>query len=751
MRCTSLLSTTCILAFGALVSRAASIPEMRREYYQLRVAACNSSDKAQDLVKQQLAKKQADFSNQLEVARTILKKDQQTAHGETREAIERDIATLGEEIARLAEIGGSPDPCAPYSYKVGASPADAPQARSLRVSDAKAELDSRLSLDNDPRLDSTKYNMERLREVRAWYSGLLKDAIDGLIHARQGKGRSDTGVKEAEQRINELKKLERDAGVADAQADTGEANDNGGGSPNPQPRPSPPKDFYPGRYVRILENNYKEKILLYDPRQDPKSQTTQLTAGADSELIIEVDSGSMGEEIALNRLVMSAKLLHGSAAGQNSKEQDIEIAGYSEIAKDPQTAASQNAVAFRTADTIQTTIMNMYYTTEDIIRTVYGDKCADQLAENPRSACYVPADIDPQLVLDRFRLYKPEIQAIAAFFSDAANAHMADVLGAQVFGVEPASLKAIASQYKTDLDSLLSSGLTDQTNAKARTDLLERTKLIWYDFHFLREEIANAQHMLEKDPSVCPEAKRTFVALGKVPLDTAEACWLKTTWKQKVRKVLKQMLVPGTISLGQYDPQDGDVVTLRVEAREFGGAVIGIPTIFKITLKFYDWKFRVSPSLLFIHREHTTHLTTDENGMPVKNAGAKPVNFAPAPGVTCAFTFHKRSTRSGRDGERRVQGSTWSSVMGFLSPGLGMNVSFMSFDQQDYDPAAGKFTKTQSSGVQVGAGVVGSLFGNKLQFVFGWNLNSAAPRSYIGVGFGFVELGKAIASVVKTP
>jgi hypothetical protein len=68
-----------------------------------------------------------------------------------------------------------------------------------------------------------------------------------------------------------------------------------------------------------------------------------------------------------------------------------------------------------------------------------------------------------------------------------------------------------------------------------------------------------------------------------------------------------------------------------------------------------------------------------------------------------------------------------------LGPGAGMNVTFMNFNDPSFDLSTSKFVNTTGTNVQVGAGIVGSLFDNKLQFSYGWNLNVERRRSYVAV------------------
>ena len=100
-------------------------------------------------------------------------------------------------------------------------------------------------------------------------------------------------------------------------------------------------------------------------------------------------------------------------------------------------------------------------------------------------------------------------------------------------------------------------------------------------------------------------------------------------------------------------------------------------------------------------------------------------------------------------------------VLTALAPGIGANVSFMNFSQpRDFDPTAGavdpitmqpsgQFATTTGSNFQIGAGVIVSLFNNKLQATYGWNLNADRKRAYFGIGFGFVEVGRALGGLIK--
>ena len=85
----------------------------------------------------------------------------------------------------------------------------------------------------------------------------------------------------------------------------------------------------------------------------------------------------------------------------------------------------------------------------------------------------------------------------------------------------------------------------------------------------------------------------------------------------------------------------------------------------------------------------------------------------------------------------------------------------MNFDDPGFDLNANKFVNTTGQTVQVGVGVVGSLFDNALQFSYGWNLNASRKgpimpgvdrdrkRQYFGIGFGFLDVVEQVGKFVK--
>ena len=66
-----------------------------------------------------------------------------------------------------------------------------------------------------------------------------------------------------------------------------------------------------------------------------------------------------------------------------------------------------------------------------------------------------------------------------------------------------------------------------------------------------------------------------------------------------------------------------------------------------------------------------------------------------------------------------------------VQPSFGINASFVDFDP-DQD-------------LEIGLGLVFSLFGSTIQVSYGWNLHVDDHRKYWAIGIGFVELADRIA------
>jgi hypothetical protein len=57
---------------------------------------------------------------------------------------------------------------------------------------------------------------------------------------------------------------------------------------------------------------------------------------------------------------------------------------------------------------------------------------------------------------------------------------------------------------------------------------------------------------------------------------------------------------------------------------------------------------------------------------------------------------------------------------------------------------------TNGSSFEIGTGPVISLFNNRIIATYGWNLMQPVKREYWGLGFGFIQIGRDVASFFKS-
>lgn len=441
----------------------------------------------------------------------------------------------------------------------------------------------------------------------------------------------------------------------------------------------------PLSFVRIQEDTGHGRLVeLYNPAANPPLDSQILRADARSTLRIAIDPNTLPADAALNRIRMSATLSH---RGGSAKAIPVEIAGYSQIDRDPGSQSSQSAAAFETAAQLQTDVSALYFTTEDLVQAMYG--AGSVCIRNPQEpSC---ADLSPfagrrAVLRQRIALLRPDILRIAADITDPGKAALLHLVSTSIFGLAPSALLDIRAQFEAGLDVALDPDKKDEARDAALDRLAQRIRLIWID---LQEVARSIRSCRAADPALSEEAaaERVFQELFEREVLT-----------------LKQRLVTGSIDLAAYQAAPGDVLTLTVDA--------GSPASFRIELGNYRMRARVIDSAFFIRRLHDV-------------PGAR-VNFTPAAGVAYGPTFYSRPGRS-----------PWSRLRSAFAPGVAVGVCMMNFP--DYDPAAG-VVSTPASQVQVGAGFVGSIFAGAVQFTYGWNLNVSSNRPYWGVGFSFVSL-----------
>ena len=516
----------------------------------------------------------------------------------------------------------------------------------------------------------------------------------------------------------------------------------------------------PSTFIHIVEDS-KAGVPLCAYRY---GNAMQFGIDIESSLRVIPYPRSMGEEPALNKLFITAKLTSGDST------KDVVVTGYSEVGKDKSAMPAQAGTAFESAGNVEAMVLNMAYVVGDIVHYVYHpadtsdttpknfdewlktqkeidfkseevQKIDNVIATEVKSDTPFPQGIvgnDLERVQERLRLYQPEIKAISDFFLQPENLAIVERVGVDVFWIDRSSLQAIAQQYKDDIQIAVDDKSTSPARAQALQDLLERTKLVYKDFGDFRQDIR--AKMQEDLSAKAIKAGRNFASETHTNQEwnaifEQEILDYSKDLRRKAFKQLKNHLVAGSISLQDYQAKDGDRLTITVESLPASASTGGIPAVFYITLKKYGAKIQWSPSLLFVRRMGVT----DSEANPPASSTASPVNrinFAASPGMTFGIAYFKRGN-SGGDKFLRA-----------LGPGVGMNVTFMNFSDPSFDLSTLKFVNTTGTNVQVGAGIVGSLFDNKLQFSYGWNLNVEKRRSYIGVGFGFLEVGKEVAKYV---
>jgi hypothetical protein len=501
-------------------------------------------------------------------------------------------------------------------------------------------------------------------------------------------------------------------------------------------------NFNPATFVRIYEDTKAgNRIQIYDATKSQAELATHFSADYESTIVIVPDPSLMGNDLPLNKLYMSAVL------SSEDKNQNVEVTGYAEVGKDKTSMAAQRGMAFQTTENVKNMVINMAYTADDIIRSAYQldpDRSVydqeDQIKSESQEARQAQLAGSPSVLLQRakdsFSLYRPEIQAISAFFADEQNLAIVQILGKEVFWVDSASLQQIAKQYQENMRVAFDPASTQSAKNDALQQLLERTHLVVEDF---RDLILQARS--EAQSQDCLSEKR-IQALSLTPKDQRyllRICGIEKVAKARRERAfgaLKKLFAPGSISLRSAKAADGNLLTLTVEAVGTDGNSVGIPAKLEIAMKKYGTKIQWSPSLLFVRRLGVR----DSEVTPPTGSTAAPlnrVNFAPSPGMTFGVAYFKRGESAGD--------KFWRA----FGPGLGMNVSFMNFNDPSFDVATSKFVNTSGTNVQVGAGLIGSVFDNKLQFSYGWNLNVERRRNYFGVGFGFIEVGKELAKYIK--
>jgi hypothetical protein len=205
------------------------------------------------------------------------------------------------------------------------------------------------------------------------------------------------------------------------------------------------------------------------------------------------------------------------------------------------------------------------------------------------------------------------------------------------------------------------------------------------------------------------------------------------------------------ILLRQIGAKPGESVVLHI-ADSVPGATGRRQLDVRMRIRELGLVRRVSDAVLLLRRQGVNAELTDPRldaaRLAFKATGrADPVedvpleaNFIPAAGATLAWTYYERS------------GGGWMSLVDWLTPGFGVNVSFTSFPSKTVSfsapdaagaPPRETVTLAQDK-LQVSAGPVITLFDNAIVIGAGWNLNVSRQRFYTAIGFSFVNVAKRL-------
>jgi hypothetical protein len=555
----------------------------------------------------------------------------------------------------------------------------------------------------------------------------------------------------------------------------------GGGSPNS-----------PSTFVCIYEDTAAgDRFWLYRPTNKSRASCTPrdtkplkegsvsegatrlLSADENSTLVIVIDPEALGQNLPFNQVFISAQL------GFGDQQKNLEVEGYSKVGEAKENTAAQRGMAFESARNVQARVAHIAEIAEDLLRSVLaippGAESIDLTGHDSLTAAQEPKFIEI------LRLYRQEITTISDYLTAPENKPIVQLIANDVLHIDADSLAAAATQVKSDLaDALDGKSTTDAAHA-ALLALWDRNLRLYRRFAAIHAQVAqietegigaayllpdkfkNADWSLGAQLAAARAAIQKTGIKGEDCLDATRLAAMTVQGRQECSGLrqaainvtaaslgmsaveqLKKLFAEGSLSLRANGAKAGNIVTLTVQAMGTNGATVGIPSVWEIEVKRFGLKHDITDSLLFLYR---LNVSSNDTMVPVSTpmgmtptpmqAPLKAINFAPSPGVTLALTYYKRGNTGG---DKFLRG---------LAPGLGVNVSFMNFNDPGFDLSSRTFTNTTGTNVQVGTGVLYSLFDNAIQFTNGWNLNVDRKRAYFGIGFSFVKFTEKVAAVIK--
>jgi len=571
-----------------------------------------------------------------------------------------------------------------------------------------------------------------------------------------------------------------------------------------QPAPSPQPDNAstatkrarsqdPSNFIEVIEEIGNERILHYYPDAvHDLLRSRQFKVDLGSTLLIRIVPDRLSPKAALSNLIITAQLKHASTTT------NVEVKGYSVVGQSQTSGQSQTAVNSNSITNVISQMENLFFVAQlilqqanpDCLTAIQGSTAPlfDSAVQTKCSAATKIPDLSKP-----FNDYQAEIGSFATFFTDPQNAFLQTYFANKFFGMDLASVQSVAKEFQTTLalsqSKAASNGGAPATTVKPDyTPLLLRTVLAYEDIWTEIVRFPDPDTIPVKEVSKMASLLQPWAA-KKAPIAEQIQAVVDAYFDGlpgKLFQELQQYLVDGQIILTDYKGQPGDVLSVTIEAKPAATPNNNNPAgaVFQLQIGLDGFGMSVGPSssLFFLKRV----------GVPIPSSSTttppnpQPVNFAPSPGASFGFTFRyrnygkcdepDRAAEPGRAAEQvcadnsklgiapdkvgkfndlhpnymRKENGGFGQLMRALAPGLSMNVSFMNWNSPtDFDATTGKFTSSAAASIQVGAGVVASLFDNQIQFTYGWNLQVPQNRQYWGVGFGFVEIGKTLAGYAK--
>ena len=205
-----------------------------------------------------------------------------------------------------------------------------------------------------------------------------------------------------------------------------------------------------------------------------------------------------------------------------------------------------------------------------------------------------------------------------------------------------------------------------------------------------------------------------------------------------LRERLMSEIKSTEILLEKENVRVGDNILIFVQAKTRKNDLPRTLTI-SLYVKEFGLVNKISDSFFLVKPLHPS----EPDSSKVGESFIDTEQFTPSAGVSYFWTYYNRDADS-----------WYSDFFRFLNPGFGLNVSFPTYQPKivRYDTTVvnGKrqliIEETENS-FNVAFGLVVSLFDNALQFTYGLNLtagNTWAERSYFGIGFSFINLGRRI-------